>query len=94
MNVLGAGLHTPGGEGVRRQTDLEPVGERLRRGEVVATREKINLRVRRGVGHDGDFKKATRVQGEREKRTSGGEGGLSGGREEKANREGCEEEIR
>lgn len=66
MDVLGAGLDTPGREGVRRQTGLEPLRERLWRDEeVVATREQIDLMIRCRVGHGGNFEKTTRVQRER-----------------------------
>lgn len=93
MDVLGAGLHTPGSEGVRWQTGLEPLGERLWGDEVVATGKQIILMVRRRVGHGRNFEKTTRVQREREEGASRRNVGLSGGCEEKANRESCEEEI-
>lgn len=51
MDVFGPWFDAPGGERVRRQTGFEPIGERLRGGEVVAVI---------GSRHGCDFEEATR----------------------------------
>lgn len=79
MDVLGAGFDAPGGEGVGAEARLEPVGERLRRGEAaVAVVE----------GHCGNFDESARVGWEIEWGFNFGGGG-----EEVEDGEGGEEEI-
>lgn len=61
VDVLGAGLDAPGGEGVGGQPGLEPVGEGLRGGEAVAD-------LGAGAGHGGDPEEPPGVQVARQKR--------------------------
>ena len=62
MDVFGAGLDTPRGKGVRRQSGLEPFGKGLWVGKVP---------LRTATGHGGNFEKATRAQRERDEIGSG-----------------------
>lgn len=87
VDVLGAGLDAPGGEGVGGEAGTEPVGEGLGVGEVVAAAS--------GEGHGGDFEETARAKWETEN-LGFGEEGLSaggGGGEEEADGESSEEEI-
>lgn len=54
VDVLGAGLDAPGGEGVGGEPRLEPVGEGLRGGEAV-----VDLRA--GARHGGDSEEPPEV---------------------------------
>lgn len=83
MDVFGARLDPPGGEGIGGQAGLEPIGEGLRIGEVGGF----------GGRHIGDSEKPARVKRERD---FGEEvqGGGFWGREEKEKREGGKDEVR
>lgn len=89
VDVFGAGLDTPGSEGVGRQAGLEPIGEGLRGREAGVVGG-----FGRRKGHAGDSGKPARVERERDF----GEGRESGGggfrrRDEKEEGEGGEDEV-
>lgn len=89
VDVFGAGLDTPGSEGVGRQAGLEPIGEGLRGREAG-----VAGGFGRREGHVGDSEKPARVERERDF----GEGDESGGggfgrRDEKEEGEGGEDEV-
>lgn len=90
MDVLGARLYTPGSKRVGGQAGSEPIGEGLRRCEVVIVEACLGVGMRER--HGGYLQKAAmRVELKREKREFEGFGG---GREENEKRESCEPKIR